>query len=283
MEVTGDVRRLRDLCDRVRGDAGTIGLVPTMGALHEGHLSLLRRAREDCAYVVMSVFVNPLQFGPGEDYDEYPRNLPADEDAAEPEGVDVIFAPEAPVMYPRGEPMITVDAGRIGEVLEGASRPGHFRGVATVVAKLFNIVGPAQAYFGEKDLQQLVLIRRMAADLNIPVQVIGCPTVREPDGLAISSRNAYLTQEERQAATCLYRALKRAAEAVAHGERDANGVKAEMAKVIGAESRARIDYVAVVDERTFEEVSHVTEASRAVVAAWFGKTRLIDNLPLPKP
>jgi pantoate--beta-alanine ligase len=283
VEVTGDVRRLRDLCDRVRADAGAVGLVPTMGALHEGHLSLLRRAREDCAYVVMSVFVNPLQFGAGEDYGEYPRNLPADEDAAEPEGVDLIFAPEDEVMYPRGEPMITVDAGRLGEVLEGASRPGHFRGVATVVAKLFNIVGPARAYFGEKDLQQLVVIRQMAADLNIPVHVIGCPTVREPDGLAISSRNAYLSPVERSAATCLYRALRRAAEVVAHGERDANGLKAEMARIIGGEPPARIDYVAVVDERTFEDVPSLTESSRAVVAAWLGRTRLIDNLPLPKP
>jgi pantoate--beta-alanine ligase len=283
VEVMGDVRRLWDLCDRVRGDAGTVGLVPTMGALHDGHLSLLRRAREECAFVVMSIFVNPLQFGPGEDYETYPRNLTADEDAAEPEGVDVIFAPEDRVMYPGGEPMVTVDAGRLGEVVEGASRPGHFRGVATVVAKLLNIVGPARAYFGEKDFQQLVLIRHMATDLNIPVQVIGCPTVREPDGLAMSSRNAYLSPEERLAATCLYRALTRAAEVVVHGERDANGVKAEMAKVIGGESLARIDYVAVVDERTFEEVPSVTEVSRAVVAAWLGKTRLIDNMPLPKP
>lgn len=312
MEVTGNVERLRELCDRVRavGDAfgrvvsGSVGFVPTMGALHEGHLSLVRRARDECDLVVMSIFVNRLQFGQGEDYGKYPRDLASDSLVAEKEKVDVIFAPDDRLMYPDGEPPTFVDPGPVGDVLEGASRPGHFRGVCTVVAKLFNLVGRCTAYLGEKDFQQLKVIRGMVRDLNFPVGIEACPTVREPDGLAMSSRNAFLSEGERRAATCLYRALTRASEVVAHGERNANAVKAEMAKVVGAEPLARIDYVAVVDEETFEEVDEIEPAgewrlavvsegraeersrtvlhhARALVAARVGKTRLIDNMPLP--
>lgn len=284
MEVTGKVERLRELCDETRATGERVGFIPTMGALHEGHLSLVRRARTECALVVMSVFVNPLQFGPGEDYREYPRDFAADEQLAEREGVDVFFAPEEGAMYAKEEPAITVDPGVLGDVLEGASRPGHFRGVCTVVAKLFNMVGSCRAYFGEKDIQQLSIVRSMVKNLDFPVDIEGCPTVREADGLAMSSRNAYLSPEERRAATCLYRALTRAAEVVAHGERDANVVKAEMAKVVGAEPLARIDYVAVVGEELgFAETERIEGKSRALVAAKIGSTRLIDNARLPKP
>lgn len=284
MEVTEKVERLRELCDEARATGKRVGFVPTMGALHEGHLSLVRRAREETALVVLSVFVNPLQFGPEEDYRDYPRNLAADVEMAEKEGVDIVFAPDTEAMYQDEGAGIAVDPGPLGEVLEGASRPGHFRGVCTVVAKLFNMVGPCRAYFGEKDFQQLVIVRTMVRNLDFPVEIEGCPIVREPDGMAMSSRNAYLSPDERRAARCLYRALTRAADVVAHGERDANIVKAEIARVIGAEPLARIDYVAVVNEnRGFVETEQIGEGSRALVAARVGTTRLIDNLRLPRP
>lgn len=284
MEVTGKVERLRELCDATRAAGERVGFVATMGALHDGHLSLLRRARDECRLVVLSVFVNPLQFGAGEDYRKYPRDLAADAEVAEREGVDVVFAPDETVMYPTSEPSTWVDPGPVGEVLEGASRPGHFRGVCTVVAKLFNMVGPCSAYFGEKDFQQLAIVRGMVRDLDFSVDVEAGPTVREPDGLAISSRNAFLSTEERRAATCLFRALTRAGEVVAHGERDANVVKAEMARLIGAENLARIDYVAVVGEGDgFTETDRIEGPARALVAARFGTTRLIDNMRLPMP
>jgi pantoate--beta-alanine ligase len=284
VEVTGKVERLRELCDATRAAGERVGFVATMGALHDGHLSLLRRARDECRLVVLSVFVNPLQFGAGEDYRKYPRDLAADAEVAEREGVDVVFAPDETVMYPTSEPSTWVDPGPVGEVLEGASRSGHFRGVCTVVAKLFNMVGPCSAYFGEKDFQQLAIVRGMVRDLDFSVDVEAGPTVREPDGLAISSRNAFLSTEERRAATCLFRALTRAGEVVAHGERDANVVKAEMARLIGAENLARIDYVAVVGEGDgFTETDRIEGPARALVAARFGTTRLIDNMRLPMP
>lgn len=284
MEVTGKVERLREVCEEARATGDRVGFVPTMGALHEGHLSLVRRAREEASLVVLSVFVNPLQFGPKEDYRDYPRNLAADVEMAEKEGVDVVFAPDEEVMYEDEGTGIAVDPGSLGDVLEGASRPGHFRGVCTVVAKLFNMMGPCRAYFGEKDFQQLVIVRTMVRNLDFPVEVVGCPIVREQDGIAMSSRNAYLSPDERRAATCLYRALTRGSDVVAHGERDANVVKAEMARVIGAEPLARIEYVAVVDEtRQFAETERIGEGSRALIAARVGTTRLIDNLRLPRP
>lgn len=282
--MTGKVERLRELCDAARAAGKRVGFVPTMGALHDGHLSLLRRAEDDCELVVLSVFVNPLQFGAGEDYREYPRDLSADSELAEKEGVDVVFTPDETVMYPTSEPSTWVDPGPVGEVLEGAARPGHFRGVCTVVAKLFNMVGSCSAYFGEKDFQQLAIVRGMVRDLDFPVDIEAGPTVREPDGLAMSSRNAFLSAEERLAATCLFRALTRAAEVVAHGERDANVVKAEMARVIGGEHLARIDYVAVVGEGDgFSETDRIEGPARALAAARFGTTRLIDNMRLPMP
>jgi len=251
-----------------------------MGAFHQGHVSLMRRARDERDGVVVSIFVNPLQFGPGEDFTKYPRDEDRDLAMAKELGVDVVFAPSVEEMYPAGHPEVTVDPGPIGERLEGARRPSHFRGVATVVAKLFDVVGPSTAYFGEKDAQQLAIIRRMVRDLSLPVEVVGCPTVREPDGVAMSSRNAYLTPEQREAAGCLFLALSEAAEMARGGERDAATLVAAMAREIGATPEARLDDAAVVDEETFEEVGTIAGPARALVAARFGDTRLIDNLLL---
>jgi len=258
-----------------------VGFVPTMGAFHEGHRSLMRRAGDERDMTVVSIFVNPLQFGDARDLETYPRDEGADLAAAERAGVDVVFEPSVDEMYPRGEPEVTVDPGPLGERFEGASRPGHFRGVATVVAKLFATVGACSAYFGEKDAQQLAVIRRMVRDLSMPVEVGCCPVVREPDGLALSSRNRLLSPEQREAATCLFLALAGAAELARGGERDAGRLVAAMAREIGATPHARIDYVAVVDEDTFEELPAIAGRARALVAARFGSVRLIDTLLLP--
>ena len=271
----------RKACDAARSAGRTVGFVPTMGAFHDGHVSLMRRARDERNVVVVSIFVNPLQFGPGEDLSRYPRDEERDLSMAGELGVDVVFAPSAEEMYPAGRPEVTVHPGSVGERLEGARRPGHFRGVATVVAKLFNVVGPSTAYFGEKDAQQLAVIRRMVRDLSLPIEVVGCPTVREPDGLAKSSRNANLSPDQREAAGCLFLALSEAAEMAQGGERDAATLVAAMAREVGATPEARIDYAAVVDEETFEEVETIAGPARALVAARFGETRLIDNLLLP--
>lgn len=281
MEVIRTREELREATDRARMDRRGVGFVPTMGYLHEGHRSLLARAREEQDLVVMSLFVNPLQFAPSEDLGAYPRDFERDSVMAGEEGVDVLFAPSGSEMYPGGEPSVTVDPGPLGDVLEGASRPAHFAGVCTVVAKLFSIVGPCTAYFGEKDAQQLAVIRRMVVDLDIPASIVGCPTVREPDGLALSSRNVYLSGEERVAARSLSAGLREAAGLVEAGERDANVVRAVMARRIGAEQLAQVEYVAVVDEETFSEVPVLERASRALVAARFGKARLIDTMLLP--
>jgi pantoate--beta-alanine ligase len=280
MEVTVSRDRLREGCEEARRKELAVGFVPTMGFLHEGHLSLARRAREECDFAVMSIFVNPLQFGPAEDLAAYPRDLDRDTGLADEAGMDLLFIPEQGEMYPEGRPIVTVDPGPLGRRLEGASRPGHFRGVCTVVAKLFGLVGACRAYFGEKDAQQLAVIRRMAADLDMPVEVIGCPTVREADGLAISSRNIYLSSEERDAALSLSRALFEAVAMVEDGERDANELGTRMRARIEAEPLAALDYAAVVDDRTFEEVDRIAGPSRALVAARMGKARLIDNAML---
>lgn len=281
MELIGAPEAFREACDTARMHGNVVGFVPTMGALHEGHASLLRRAKEDCGFVALSIFVNPLQFGPTEDLTAYPRSLDQDRALAEALGCDVVFAPTEADMYPSGRPEVTVDAGPLGDRLEGASRPGHFAGVLTVVNKLFNVTGPCHAYFGEKDAQQLALVGRMIRDMNAPVTVVPCPTVREPDGLAISSRNAYLSEEEREVAPVLFDALTAAAGLVRRGERRGDVLRAEMARRIGAEPLARMDYVAVVDDRTWEDVGTISGPARALVAARLGKPRLIDNVSLP--
>ena len=280
MDLKRTADEFRAVADRARAEGRTVGFVPTMGAFHEGHLSLIRRARDACDLVAVSLFVNPLQFGPGEDLAAYPRDLDRDLAIAEDEGVDVVFAPAVEEMYPRGRPEVTVDPGPLGERLEGASRPGHFRGVLTVVAKLFHQVGPSRAYFGEKDFQQLVLVRLMAASLSFPVEVVACPTVREPDGLAKSSRNVFLSSGERTAALCLFEGLQAAAKRVRDGDREASRVAAEIADRVRAEPVAELDYAAVVDERTLDQADRIEGPVRALVAARVGTTRLIDNLRL---
>jgi len=279
--VIRTIAATRAACERARAEGRAVGFVPTMGAFHEGHRSLLRRARSERDLVVVSIFVNPLQFGDPADLEAYPRDEAADLEVARGEGVDLVFAPSADEMYPNGEPELTVDPGPLGERLEGASRPGHFRGVATVVAKLFDTVGPCTAYFGEKDAQQLAVIRGMVRGLSLPVDVRVCPVVREPDGLALSSRNRLLSPDEREAATCLFLALSEAAELARAGERETGRLVAAMAREIGATPLARIDYVTVVDEHTFEEVGTIAGSARALVAARFGRVRLIDTLLLP--
>jgi pantoate--beta-alanine ligase len=281
VEVIRAIAMARKVCDAARSAGRSVGFVPTMGAFHDGHASLMRRARDERDHVVISIFVNPLQFRPGEDLSRYPRDEDRDLSIAGQLGVDVVFAPSVEEMYPAGPPEVTVDPGPLGDRLEGAARPGHFRGVATVVAKLFDVVGPSTAYFGEKDAQQLAVIRRMVRDLSLPVEVQCCPTVREPDGVATSSRNAYLSPEQREAAGCLFLALSEAAQMARGGERDTATLVAAMAREIGATPEARIDYAAVVDDETFEEVSTIAGPARALVAARFGETRLIDNLLLP--
>jgi pantoate--beta-alanine ligase len=279
--VIRTIADVRSRADDARAAGHRVGLVPTMGAFHDGHASLIERARAETEVVVVSIFVNPLQFEERVDLEAYPRDTERDLRKAERLGVDVVFAPTVHEMYPGAAPRVTVDPGRLGERLEGASRPGHFRGVATVVSKLFHAVGPCRAYFGEKDAQQLAIVRGMVQDLDEPVEVIACPTVRDPDGLALSSRNARLTPDQREAAGCLFLALATAAELTRNGERDATRLVAVMAREIGATPEARLDYAAVVDEETFEPVERIERPARALVAARLGDVRLIDNLVLP--
>jgi pantoate--beta-alanine ligase len=256
-----------------------VGLVPTMGYLHEGHLSLVQRAKEECASVVVSIFVNPTQFGPNEDLAAYPRDTERDLRLLESLGVNLVWSPTSEIMYPSGyQTWIQIDT--LTKPLEGAQRPGHFRGVATVVAKLFNGVQPAKAYFGQKDAQQVAVIRQMARDLNFPLEIVVCPTVREPDGLAMSSRNAYLNPEQRQAATVLYQALSAAKEAFEAGERDAEKLRALMRDMIAVEPLAKVQYVSCADYDTLEELDTITGKALLSMAVFVGKTRLIDNFVL---
>jgi len=256
-----------------------LGFVPTMGYLHEGHLSLVRRVRIENPSLVVSIFVNPMQFGPREDFRQYPRDTKRDLGLLEKEKTDVVFMPSAVEMYPP-EFSSWVEVSRVSERLEGASRPGHFRGVTTVVAKLFNIVQPTRAYFGQKDAQQLVVIKKMVADLNMNVEIVALPTVREPDGLALSSRNTHLNPEERQAALVLYRALCLAQELWWQGERDAGRVRQEMAVLIEKEPLANIDYVSIADTETLDELDRVEPPALVSLAVRVGDTRLIDNIVL---
>ncbi|MEW5830507.1 MAG: pantoate--beta-alanine ligase [Chloroflexota bacterium] len=258
---------------------GKVGLVPTMGFLHEGHLSLVRRARQECDSVAVSIFVNPTQFAPTEDLSSYPRDLERDLRLLSDEGADLVWTPSAEVMYPNGyQTWVQVEA--LTEPLEGAMRPGHFRGVTTVVAKLFNAVQPDRAYFGQKDAQQAAVIRRMVQDLNFPLEVVICPTVREPDGLAMSSRNTYLDPEQRKAATVLFRALSAARAAYESGERSGEALRRIVAGTVNAEPLARLQYVSCADFDTLREVDEIEGKTLLSMAVYVGKTRLIDNFIL---
>jgi pantoate--beta-alanine ligase len=257
-----------------------IGFVPTMGALHEGHVSLIRRARAECEFVVVSIFVNPTQFGPGEDYGKYPRTIPDDAEKCRMADVDVIFAPSAAEMYPDGFGSWIEVNGRLAETLEGEHRPDHFRGVTTVCAKLFNITQPTYAYFGMKDYQQLQVVRKVVRELNLPPEIMPCETVREPDGLAMSSRNAYLGPEERQAALVLSRSLSAAREAFESGERNVGRVQEMAAILIKAEPLACTDYVALRDAETLEPIERMDNPAVLLLAVRIGSTRLIDNTVL---
>jgi len=277
MQRHSTIAALRAALDVERAAGRRVGLVPTMGYLHVGHQSLIERAARDCDTVVVTIFVNPLQFAAGEDLSTYPRDPEGDAVKVEVAGASMLFAPSTEEMYP--QPMLTtVTVDEVSTTMEGATRPTHFAGVATVVAKLFAIVGPCSAYFGEKDFQQLVVIRTMARDLSFPVDVIGCPIVREDDGLALSSRNVYLSDDERAAAPVLRRALDAGVDAVAHGVTDADTVRKVMAEVVATEPVAELDYAEVVDADTLQPLAQLTSTpARLLVAARFGRARLIDN------
>lgn len=277
MIIVHTIAELRDHLARTRADGRRIALVPTMGALHEGHLRLCDLAGENADAVVLSVFVNPLQFGPGEDFDRYPRDLDRDAGLVADRGVSVMFAPDRSEIYPAGTARVRVHAPALSDVLCGRFRPGHFEGVLTVVAKLFNIVRPDCAVFGQKDLQQAALIRCMTRDLDFPIEVIVGPIVREPDGLAMSSRNAYLSAEERRAALCLHRALHSAQHAFDAGETDPAAIAAAAAATLGAEPGVAVQYVEVIDPESLETPDRVERGHAVAVAAHVGSTRLIDN------
>ncbi len=283
MDLIREAAALRARTDAARAAGETVALVPTMGALHDGHRSLIARAREERPTVAVSIFVNPKQFGDPADLAAYPRDEARDLEICEQLGVDVVWAPPVEEVYPPGLDLPPVDPGPVGSRFEGASRPGHFAGVLTVVRRLFDVVGRCAAYFGEKDAQQLFLVRQMIDRERLPVELVACPTVREPDGLALSSRNARLSPEEREQAGCLFLALTEAAELAGRGERDPGVLVAAMAREIGATPLARLDYAAVVDDRTFTppEVLEPGVPARALVAAAFPSARLIDNLRLP--
>lgn len=279
MRIYHTIAEIREFVRQARGKGHSIGFVPTMGYLHEGHLELMRRAREQCDTVVVSIFVNPTQFGPGEDLASYPRDLERDARMAEGVGADAIFNPGAEEIYPAGY-CTYVDVERITEYLCGASRPGHFRGVATVVSKLFNIVKPDYAFFGQKDAQQVLIIKRMAADLNMEVEVVTVPTVRERDGLAMSSRNIYLEPEQRRAALVLSKSLNRAAEEVRAGERNAAKIRQLVIDMIKAEPLADIDYVEIYSHPDLEPVESIEGPALLALAVRMGRARLIDNIIL---
>jgi pantoate--beta-alanine ligase len=268
---------MKEQARQARSANRIVGLIPTMGALHEGHLALVKRARQECSEIITSIFVNPKQFGPKEDFAKYPRTFEADAEKLASAGVDAIFAPEPADVYPPGfRTYVSVEG--LSDRLEGRSRPGHFRGVATVVLKLLEIVQPHFAYFGRKDAQQVRIISQMAGDLNLDTEIVVCPIVREPDGLALSSRNAYLKPDERKAATVLHRALIAGRDELAAGGRDSLPLQTTLRRVLQAEPLAAVDYAEIVDADTFEPVTRVARPCYVVLAVFLGKTRLIDNL-----
>ncbi|MFH0964355.1 MAG: pantoate--beta-alanine ligase [Planctomycetota bacterium] len=280
MQIVRTISDLRDAVRQARAGRQSVALVPTMGALHDGHLSLMRAARKENGFVVASVFVNPTQFAPDEDFGRYPRRIEEDARLASAAGVSLLFAPEAAEMYPGGPGATFVVQEELARKLCGRSRPTHFRGVLTVVAKLFHLVAPDRAYFGQKDAQQALLIRRMVDDLNFPLEVRVCPIVREEDGLARSSRNENLAPADRRAAPCLYRALAKAGAAYDAGERRSARIIEECSAVIRDEPLAKLDYFSIVDLRDLEEIETIDRGALAAVAACFGNTRLIDNVLL---
>jgi pantoate--beta-alanine ligase len=280
MQILKTLAAMRAARQALRQSGRSVALVPTMGALHPGHLSLVRAASGAGDAIVVSIFVNPTQFGPGEDFTQYPRTLEADCALLEAEGVDLVFAPSAAEMYPSGAASVTVQAGEIGQRLDGASRPGHFTGVATVVAKLFHLVEPGSAFFGQKDAAQVAVLRAMVRDLNFPVELVVCPIVREPDGLAMSSRNRYLSAAERQQALVLSRSLGEVEALVAAGETRTETLIEAVQRLFAAQPLIRTDYIAAVDPVTLEGVEAVSDGTLLAVAAFAGETRLIDNVRL---
>ena len=277
MEIIRTIAWMKEVARQARADGSVVGLVPTMGALHEGHLSLIARAKKECSPVFASIFVNPKQFGPNEDFAKYPRAFERDREQLKQAGVDALFAPDAAEIYPEDfSTYVQVDG--LSDRLEGRSRPGHFRGVTTVVMKLLQIVQPNFAYFGRKDAQQARLITQMARDLNLDSEIVVCPIVREPDGLALSSRNVYLSPEERKAATVLHRALEAAKWEMSNGVRDALQLQTGLRRKLDSERLAAVDYVEIVDAEAFLPVVRIAKACYMLLAAFFGKTRLIDNL-----
>jgi pantoate--beta-alanine ligase len=276
MQIIATALEMQQAC-RTLKISRTLGLVPTMGALHDGHLSLVHRALAECDAVAASIFVNPTQFAPGEDYEVYPRCFEADCAKLEAAGTTLLFAPSVAEMYPCG-PTTFVEVAGLGDRLDGASRPGHFRGVATVVAKLFNIAGPDRAYFGQKDAAQVAVLRAMIRDLNLPVQLVECPIVRERDGLAMSSRNRNLSASDRGRALILHRALFAVSRLLESGETNAEALRSAMLAVFAADANVRVDYAAIVDPSTLLPVADTSQGALIAVAAWVGSTRLIDNV-----
>jgi pantoate--beta-alanine ligase len=277
METISDIQKMQHRCLKARADGQSIAFVPTMGYLHEGHLSLLREGRIRGDLLVLSIFVNPAQFGQGEDLDRYPRDFDRDEAMARECGVDLIFYPDAEAIYPDGYATFVTVEGALTATLEGASRPTHFRGVTTVVTKLFTIVMPHVALFGRKDFQQLAVLRRMTTDLNLPVEIVGMPIIREDDGLAMSSRNVYLSEDERRQSLALIDSLRNAVAAVAAGEKSASRILSRAVATLNAEKDLVIDYVKICNADTFEDVDAIDESSVMLLAVKVGKTRLIDN------
>jgi len=279
MRICKTIAEMRAACHAARGGGKRLGFVPTMGALHEGHLSLGRAARASCDVVATSIFVNPTQFGPNEDLAKYPRNFERDRDLFEKEGVDLLFAPSVEEMYPAGAvTWVTVEG--LSDKLDGRSRPGHFRGVTTIVAKLFHIIEPDAAFFGQKDAAQVAIVRRMVRDLHLPVEIVACPIVREADGLAMSSRNVYLDPQQRQQALALHRALLRVKKSWDAGERDARKLAVLGRDEIAAEKAVRLDYFEIVNPESLDLVAEASPGALVAVAAFVGPTRLIDNLLL---
>jgi pantoate--beta-alanine ligase len=277
MKVAKTIESVRNLVKAARSKGKKIGFVPTMGALHIGHISLIEKAKQQTDFIVVSIFVNPTQFGPGEDFEKYPRPLKADLEICRKASVDVVFAPVTKQMYPR-ENLTRVNVEKLTEQLCGRFRPGHFRGVATVCAKLFNIVAPDIAFFGQKDAQQAIVIKRMVADLNMPLKIVVCPTVRQSDGLAVSSRNQYLTPQQKKDATLIYKSLQKCQDLITAGVKDSEKIVAEMQKILQQIPSIKIEYISIVDAETLQELKKITGRVLTAVAVKIGSTRLIDNI-----